>query len=934
MFKRSMLVAASCAAMSAGAGTNQWTPVGPDGTSAYAGIEYLSRPGHAVAVTLRGVYRTSNHGATWVRTAEFPTHVFYGGLAANPNPAMADQVLAHGDGSNAILRSLDGGATWTAVRPVPGGSQVSAVAFSANGAVAWAAKTSGEVYRSADAGDTWTDLGAVASSPITRIEVDAVDPQVAYLHAGADLWRTANGGGTWTEISGAANYFYIAASPVTSGLLLATGFTTDFEFLRSVDGGNNFASTGIVDATGAMGFDPADGNRLFVVDGNRRIHISTNGGVAWTAGGLLPPGSPISVSADTAAPDNLLVATNAGIAYSSDGGQTWSDRHAGIREAYFLDLVAGRSPDNYVYAPSADSQFLYRRDPATGNWSGIAATADSVVRDTAINGTVLGFAESPIGARDLFLVRDSRIGRSGDDGASWQALATVADSRSITLDPTNPLVAYLGSFNGASNKSLDGGATWTPLGGGLPDGISGLLVDPSSPQTVYAWRDSERAPLPGLIFKSVDGGGVWTRSDSQLTGTQIWSLVVHPARPATMFAGMNNGLWKSDNGGADWQQLVNTQGGNVTHIVVDPQSPEILYITTNHAGAATLRSVDGGQSWESVNANAGLGTFDTASHMVLVPGQPATLLQSRVAGGLWEMEIAPDVRLSAGSTLLVMGIPQTVNYTLSNAGPFAATGITFTLSLPPAVAVTVDSGAMSCTQGVQLVTCQLPVLASGASRPFSIGLTPGAPDEELRGIVSGYEPDAQVGNNVLTIVTQRRADLRGQLTSSTDAAQTGNTFTYSVNVTNLGPSVASAIVADLQLPAGTTLATVTANGLNCTHNAGMIRCTADSLAVDASISANVTVNAVTAGAASAMLTVTGEGNDPDAANNSASTVVTLTAPPPPPSSSSSSSGGGSSSGGSSSSGGAAAGGGGGGGRLDYLLLALLASGLLRVARRR
>jgi uncharacterized repeat protein (TIGR01451 family) len=927
VFKRFIMVAALCAALPAHAGVNTWTSVGPDGTSAYGGVNYLHRTGHAVVVTTQGIYRTTNDGASWSRTFQFPNYGIYAGLAANPHPSMPDLVLAHGDGSNDILRSVDGGATWVPVTPAVDSSYVSAVAFSRDGQIAWAAKTDGSIYRSVDAGVTWVLRNTgIITFPIDQFEVDATDTNLVYAHSGNDVWRTIDGGTGWTQINGTDPYYTIAASRSTHNVLLAVRSVPSLNVYRSVDGGITFTATALQNVT-AMEFDPATPGRVLAADSQRRVHSSLDEGATWTARGRLPPGTPMQLALDFATPANTLLATNAGIAHSGDGGQTWVDRHAGVREAYFGSLVAGHSPSNYLYATSYDSKLLYRRDPSTGQWSGIGAAADPVVITATDTGNVSGFAETAASPRQLYLLRDNRVGLSNDDGLNWQQLGSVTDARSLTLDPTNPLVAYLANFNFASNKSIDGGVTWTPLAGGLPVGIASILVDPSSPQTLYGARDPLRTSPPGLLFKSTDGGLNWARSDTGIAGTYLWRLVMHPSRPATLYAAVDTGLWVSNNSGASWAIVFNN---SVFDVAVDPQSADILYVSTNGSAYGSSRSVDAGLTWESLRVNESGGSFINPLYLALVPGQPATLVQSRAASGLWEMEIAPDVRIAANATILTMGVAETVTYTLSNDSAFSATGLTFSLALPTATGVTVTSGSVACNQASLSVTCSVPILRAGASIPVTVALTPSGHAEELRAIASAYESDPVVSNNVLEILTQRRSNLRAQVTSSTDSAQTGNPFTYSINVTNLGPSAAADVVADLLLPANVAFTGVTTTGLTCALTSGVLRCTAASLAVDASVSANITVNAVTAGAASASLTVTGEGTDPDATNNVGSKAVTLTDPTLPGSGSSSSSSSSSSSGGASASS-SSGGGGGGGGGLDYLLLALLgaAAGLRR-----
>jgi len=65
--------------------------------------------------------------------------------------------------------------------------------------------------------------------------------------------------------------------------------------------------------------------------------------------------------------------------------------------------------------------------------------------------------------------------------------------------------------------------------------IQALAIDPVTPATLYA------ATFGGGVFKSTDGGGVWSGVNTGLTDTDVLALAVDPATPSTLYAGTRDG---------------------------------------------------------------------------------------------------------------------------------------------------------------------------------------------------------------------------------------------------------------------------------------------------------------------------------------------------------------------------------------------------------
>jgi photosystem II stability/assembly factor-like uncharacterized protein len=230
----------------------------------------------------------------------------------------------------------------------------------------------------------------------------------------------------------------------------------------------------------------------------------------------------------------------------------------------------------------------------------------------------------------VYLGTTKGLYRSADRGGRWQRLALPeeADIWSVCVHPKNPRILYAGATPPAVFRSDDGGdrgrRTADP---GLPDRVimgfacrvMRLDIDPHSPDDIYATLEANGA------MRSRNGGASWEDCTADLirfceepkyrsrigSQTEIegmldgHALAVSAAAPGSVFLANRMGLFRSDDRGANWQDIEIGRFSPLTYgrdIRVSPQDPKVLYAALSPAARSTdgsiWRSDDVGRTWQ------------------------------------------------------------------------------------------------------------------------------------------------------------------------------------------------------------------------------------------------------------------------------------------------------------------------------------------------
>ena len=150
------------------------------------------------------------------------------------------------------------------------------------------------------------------------------------------------------------------------------------------------------------------------------------------------------------------------------------------------------------------------------------------------------------------------------------------------------------------------------------------------------------------VWLSPDGGESWKRAGGDLWNeSRVFELSVHPHEPRTSFAGANDGIYKSTDGGMNFARLNSPMNEmDVWRIAIDPVDPDIIYAGTRPA--ALYRSKDAGRSWQKLTAEIAEScpnvriprvtalTVDPSDHRVIWAGLEVDgVLRSQDGGDSW-----------------------------------------------------------------------------------------------------------------------------------------------------------------------------------------------------------------------------------------------------------------------------------------------------------
>ena len=571
-----------------------------------------------------GLYHSTDGGKTWTRHGLDQTSQI-ARVLIDPRDPQRLIVAALGDpfrpnAERGIFRTTDGGATWPKTLFVddgvgaadvardPADPDVLLAAMWRFGRSSWHLSSGGAgdgIYRSADGGLTWTQLRGhgLPDGELGRIALAYApsDPHRVYALIESSqglLWRSDDGGASWTKTS--------------SNTLIDE---RPFYYTRLV-------------------VDPHDANHLFSV--SVLLAESTNGGTTWHRSGKRLHGDhhDLWIAADG---KTIIDGNDGGIGLSRDGGTSWQWRNViPLAQFYHVATdradpyrICGGLQDNGAWCgPSrtGDPRGILGRDwvrvgGGDGTW---------VVPDPG--DPQLVFASAGGGDNGGEMVRiDLRASDAADVSPYLRDQNVVAPSRlrwrfnwetPIAFDPLTPRVVF--TAGNVVFRSTDGGARWTPIspdltrnlrarqtlsGGPITLDVTGaetfdtiLALAPSPRERGLLWVGTD----DGVVQRTRDGGRHWVNvtPPGLDADARVATIDASYAAPGTAYVAIDRHfvgdrapyVEVTTDYGRSWHAIVHGLPPAEVHVVrEDPRDPDVLYAGT---GRGVWLSLDRGASWE------------------------------------------------------------------------------------------------------------------------------------------------------------------------------------------------------------------------------------------------------------------------------------------------------------------------------------------------
>jgi hypothetical protein len=203
----------------------------------------------------------------------------------------------------------------------------------------------------------------------------------------------------------------------------------------------------------------------------------------------------------------------------------------------------------------------------------------------------------------------------------------------IALDPNKPSTVYTGSTR--VWRSMDDGESWHAISKTLDrSAIISIEVAAADSKRIYIGTEN------GGFFRSLDGGETWSpnMAGPELPAVTITRLETSPVNADVVFASManfgNSHLFRSDDGGVNWQDVDRGRLPNVPHhaVVVSPDKPKTVYVCSD-VGIHVSRDLGG--NWSSLKRNLPNTMFvDLVYHQ-----GTGTLITATYGRSLWRLKV-------------------------------------------------------------------------------------------------------------------------------------------------------------------------------------------------------------------------------------------------------------------------------------------------------
>jgi photosystem II stability/assembly factor-like uncharacterized protein len=507
---------------------------------------------------------------------------------------------------------------WRCIGPPRGGRVVAVAGDPEDRGVFYFGACAGGVWKTIDGGIYWRCVsdGFFGSAAIGALAVSHFDPNVIYAGTGETeirldvswgdgVYKSTDAGRTWSHLGLRESKFVgrICIHPDNPDLVYVAalgdvfGANEERGVFRSRDGGKTWSKVLYRDAdTGAVD--------LAMDSGNPRILFAAFWQTRRNFWNLSSGGS------------------GSGLFRSTDGGESWTEisRNPGLPTGPLGKLGVAVSParSGRVWAlveTEAEKTGLYRSEDYGESWVLVSSHRDLMHRPWYYTHV---FADPCHG--ETVYVANLALWKSTDGGASFTEIQTPhGDNHDLWIDPADPSRMIEGNDGGAC-VTCNGGQTWSSIYNQPTAQFYRIDIDNQYPYRVYATQqDNTTISTPSAAI-----WGAITLGDCTYPGTgESGFVAVHPKDPNIVYCGAIG----SSPGGAGALQRYDHRTGQIQlvnvwpeaslgiaprdmryrfawtfPIVFSPHDSGVLYAAGNHV----FRSRDEGMSWEEISPDLSL----------------------------------------------------------------------------------------------------------------------------------------------------------------------------------------------------------------------------------------------------------------------------------------------------------------------------------------
>ena len=204
--------------------------------------------------------------------------------------------------------------------------------------------------------------------------------------------------------------------------------------------------------------------------------------------------------------------------------------------------------------------------------------------------------------------------------------ATIGGVKSLAVNTNNVIFAY--GDPGKFARSTNNGNSWSPII------IQGIEYFPLT--NIVAVNNNVYVAINNLgVYKSTDDGETWEQKNVGLTNLQIRCIWI--SNNGELFLGSGGNIFKSNNGGETWDYVGSVPANHWIYALATGENNNFFASTFIGTFQGLLRSIDGGQNWETVYTNSEIRTLNISSNGYIYAGGSSGLIRSTNNGNSWQV---------------------------------------------------------------------------------------------------------------------------------------------------------------------------------------------------------------------------------------------------------------------------------------------------------